>query len=82
MFIKRKGSRPTRERLLDDDEEPSDLTSAPGSPGAPTSPLTLAAKLKNKTRIKAKSRLSFGGDDVRGIPECYMNESEFTKIFA
>ncbi|KZS89449.1 hypothetical protein SISNIDRAFT_416795 [Sistotremastrum niveocremeum HHB9708] len=37
----------------------------PGSPDGPASPSTLATKLrdKHKARVKAKSRLSFGGDD-------------------
>jgi GC-rich sequence DNA-binding factor len=55
MFVKRKTSRPTRERLLDDDKEKSVEPQE--------SPSTLASKLKKKNKPKVKSRLSFGGDE-------------------
>jgi hypothetical protein len=76
MFVKRKVSRPTRDRLPDADEpiaQPSDdgLTEV-----VEDSPLTVAAKLKLKhsKKSKLKSRLSFG-DDTNENVNAYKNSS-------
>src|SRR5882672_6498377 len=63
VIFKRSKPKPgqrTRQKSPDSNDTASDITSQAGD----ESPITLAAKLKNKAkRSKPKSRLSFGGDD-------------------
>ena len=60
MFKRTKSKHTQRARVSTPDED-----TAPTTEGAETEepPSVLAAKLKKKTRTKAKSTLSFGGDE-------------------
>ena len=70
VTFKRKGARPSgRARVVDPDvanSEPGSEAAAAGS--GDESPSIVAAKLKNKlkSRVKPKTRLSFGVEEVRG----------------
>jgi GC-rich sequence DNA-binding factor len=75
VTFKRKGARPAqRARVADPDATVNNEAGSEAAAGSgDESPSAVAAKLKNKlkSRVKPKSRLSFGVDEVRGQNSCW-----------